>query len=60
MANCHEMHIGEVYTCEGCGIELKVLKECKDVGKPAGDCDCHDETEPCVIACCGAPLTKKS
>lgn len=60
MANCHEMRKSEIYMCEGCGIELQVMKECKDVGKPAGDCNCSGEKEPCIIACCGTPLTKKS
>ena len=60
MASCHEMRNSEVYMCEGCGIELEVKKECKDVGVSADDCKCHGKTEPCVIACCGAPLTKKS
>lgn len=55
MSNCHEMKRDEVYVCEGCGVELKVVKEC-----------CEDETEgqvcvctPCEISCCDKPLKKK-
>ncbi len=28
MASCHEMKMGQVYVCEGCGLELQVVKEC--------------------------------
>jgi len=38
MANCHEMKRGEIWACEECGLELQVVKECKDVGKPAEEC----------------------
>jgi predicted SprT family Zn-dependent metalloprotease len=32
MTNCHEMKKGEVYVCSECGLELQVVKECKDSG----------------------------
>ena len=38
--NCHEMKMGEVYACEDCGLELKVVKECRSCGTPAEDCKC--------------------
>jgi len=59
MAGCHDMRMGEIYMCEDCGMELQVVNECKDVGKPAADCDCHSEGETCTIECCGNPLVKK-
>ncbi|MGA1789891.1 MAG: hypothetical protein ACMUIM_00270 [bacterium] len=59
MAGCHDMKKGEIYMCEDCGMELQVIKECKDVGKPAADCSCHSEEESCTIECCGNPLVKK-
>lgn len=59
MPNCHEMKNGEVYVCEDCGLELQVLKECKDAGTPAESCDCHTTADPCSMSCCGKELTKK-
>lgn len=59
MANCHEMKKGEIYQCKDCGLELQVIKECKDVGKPAEACDCHTDEEPCNLSCCGQGLVKK-
>jgi len=57
MTNCHELKLDEVYECPGCGLELKVVKECKDVGQPADDCCGSDEN--CTILCCGKELVKK-
>jgi hypothetical protein len=34
MASCHEMRLGQIYVCESCGLALKVVKECKEVGTP--------------------------
>jgi hypothetical protein len=59
MANCHDMRKGETYVCEDCGIELMVVKECKDVGTPTEECGCHPDKEPCTFSCCGKPLVKK-
>jgi len=55
MAHCHEMGIGEVYVCEDCGLELKVTKECRDVGKPTDECACDARG----FQCCGKPLKLK-
>ncbi len=41
MTNCHEMKMGETYHCADCGLELQVVNECRDVGKPADQCGCH-------------------
>jgi len=52
MASCHEMKLGQVYVCEECGLELKVVKECTD----------HESEEACAcemesgFQCCGGPL----
>jgi len=59
MTNCHVMKKGEIYVCEGCGIEIQVIKECKDVGTPAEECCCHDEGSSYTFSCCGKPLVKK-
>lgn len=55
MPNCHEMKTGQVYVCEGCGLELKVVGECKDCGEPAEECSCG----PCTFVCCDEPLKLK-
>lgn len=57
MASCQEMKVGQVYACEGCGLELKVVKECKECGSPAEECECP---EPCTFECCGEPLKLKT
>jgi hypothetical protein len=59
--NCHEMKMGQIYVCGECGLELEVVKECRDVGTPAEDCGCHEggDAEPCVFSCCGHTLRLK-
>ena len=53
------MRKDEIFVCEDCGMELQVIKECKDVGIPVVECACHSEENPCSIECCGKPLVKK-
>ena len=60
MPSCHDMKNGEVYVCSDCGIELQVVKECKDVGTPAESCECHATAAPCTFSCCGKELVKKA
>ena len=48
MANCSDMKKDEVYVCEECGMEVKIMK----------DCECGED-EDCGLMCCGAELTKK-
>jgi hypothetical protein len=55
MTNCSDMKLGEIYACNECGIELEVVKECKDAGLPPDQCVCN----PCTIKCCGEELVKK-
>ncbi len=55
MASCHEMRVVAVYRCENCGLELQVVKECKEVGIPPEQCKCA----PCTFLCCGEELKKK-
>ena len=50
------MKLDEVYVCEDCGLELKVIKECSDEETEGGTC----EGETCVISCCENELVKKS
>lgn len=56
MLECHDMETGQVYVCEDCGFEMKVVSEC-------GTC-CEGEEEgtcaTCEFRCCGEELTLKS
>jgi hypothetical protein len=56
MASCHEMKLGQVCVCRECGLELQVVKECKEVGLPDEECSCavHGGFE-----CRGEPLRLK-
>lgn len=55
MTDCHKMKKGQIYICEGCGVELKVVKECHECGTPSEECEC----EPCTFVCCGNELKLK-
>jgi hypothetical protein len=55
MTNCHDMRVGQVYVCEGCGLELEVIKECEECGTDPESCECP----PCQFVCCGDPLKLK-
>jgi hypothetical protein len=59
MPNCHEMKKGDVYTCLDCGLELQVIKECKDYGNPPDRRSCHTSGGACSFSCCGKDLAKK-
>ncbi|KQM12469.1 hypothetical protein AOA80_01975 [Methanomassiliicoccales archaeon RumEn M1] len=55
MPSCHEMKMNQVYVCEDCGLELKVVKECEECGTtaPAETCGC---VQGCSFDCCGSPM----
>ena len=59
MPSCHEMKKGEVYVCKDCGLELQVIKECKDAGTSAKGCCSHSKGDSCNLSCCGKDLVKK-
>jgi hypothetical protein len=53
------MKVGEVYVCQGCGLELEVVKACNSEGQ-AQCCDsCADESADCTFSCCGKEMVKK-
>jgi hypothetical protein len=54
MPSCHEMKLGQVYVCEECGLEIKVVKECEECGEE-GECTLSD----CAFQCCGEELKLK-
>jgi hypothetical protein len=57
MATCHDMQMGQVYTCEACGLELQVIKECDECGTSEEECGCE---APCTFECCGETLKLKT
>ncbi|MBN2392837.1 MAG: hypothetical protein JXR84_19050 [Anaerolineae bacterium] len=57
MPSCHDMKLGEIYVCEACGLELQVVKECKECGESAEDCECESH---CSFECCGEPIKLKA
>ena len=56
MVNCHDMKLDQVYICDDCGLELKVIAECKECGTTDESCGCD---EHCDFACCGIPMKLK-
>lgn len=56
MVDCHSMRLGQIYVCRECGLELKVVAECKECDESADSCSCD---EHCDFACCGTPLVLK-
>jgi hypothetical protein len=53
MANCSEMKEGEVFICEKCGLELRVVTPCSCDINGTGKC-----TVP--LQCCGQEMIKKT
>jgi hypothetical protein len=51
--NCSELSVGQVLVCEGCGFELSIVNECKDVSCSTDAC-CNGN-----IKCCGEPMKLK-
>ena len=52
MSSCSEMKAGEVYVCEDCNLEIKVIRSCAD--SEEGACACAES-----LVCCGGPLVLK-
>ncbi len=52
------MKTGDIYVCKDCGLQLQVIKQCKDYGVPPEESSCCDTPEECELTCCGKPLEK--
>ena len=51
--HCHDMKKGQVYYCPDCGLEIKIVNECKQC--------CGDEDNcGCSFSCCGSDLKLKA
>ncbi|MEF8874061.1 MAG: hypothetical protein V5A88_05250 [Candidatus Thermoplasmatota archaeon] len=55
MPDCHDMKEDQVYMCEHCGFELKVVKECDQCCESGEENACA----PCEFVCCGEELKLK-
>jgi hypothetical protein len=53
MPRCDEMHEGEVYYCERCGLEIEVIEECSHEDGEEADEVCRPEE----FVCCGEPMS---
>jgi predicted nucleic acid-binding Zn ribbon protein len=53
------MKKGQIYYCDDCGLELQVVKECKNADTPVEECECCKENDPGTFSCCGMELKKK-
>ena len=51
MANCSNMKEGDLYRCETCGLELKVVKPCSC--SPGAEDACN-----VPLMCCGKEMTQ--
>lgn len=49
--SCHDMKKGQVYKCEDCGLEIKIMNTCKEC--------CEDGSCGCSFQCCGKDLKLK-
>ena len=59
MPGCHEMRLHQVWRCEECGLELRVVNECENADLTEEQCACHYENGPCCFSCCGEELILK-
>ncbi len=60
MPTCHEMHKGDIFICESCGLKIQVIEECDEVGSAVEDCCCHPQAEACTFSCCGKEMVRKT
>lgn len=52
---CADLKVNQVWVCETCGLEIKVVKECNCVQEGAQACAPDD-----CLTCCNKPLKLKS
>lgn len=59
MPKCHDLKKDEVYGCEHCKLEVKVIKECVCEDDPEV-CACYSQPHSCMFACCNEEMKKIS
>ena len=57
MAKCHDLKKGQVYGCEHCKLEMKVIRECECDDTPEA-CACLTQPGSCVFKCCDEEMKK--
>jgi hypothetical protein len=57
MAHCTEMKLDQVWVCDKCGLQIKVVKECSCSEDPSVENACPADS---VLTCCGSPLKLRS
>jgi len=58
MLSCATMKKNEIYMCKECGLEIKIVQECKECKEPEGSsASCC--VKGCTFSCCGEELKKK-
>ncbi|MFC1835917.1 hypothetical protein ACFL2Q_14565 [Thermodesulfobacteriota bacterium] len=50
------MKVDEVWYCDVCGLEIKVVKSCTCSDDPSAEHVCPPDSQ---LMCCGKPLTLK-
>lgn len=56
MAHCTQMKKDDVYVCETCGLQVKVVQECGCADPSSGGSPCPPDS---VLSCCGKELKAK-
>jgi hypothetical protein len=57
MAHCTEMKVDQVWFCEVCRLEIKVVKGCACSSDPSAEDACPPDAQ---LVCCGKPLNLKT
>ena len=59
MSTCHKIKEGDIYSCEVCGLALKVIKTCRNHDVPVEECENCGGQYQFSIHCCGTELKAK-
>ncbi len=54
MAHCTDMKVDQVWFCDVCELEIKVVKGCTCSSDPSAEDACPSDA---LLTCCGKPLT---
>lgn len=58
MPSCHFVEVGEIYTCEICGLTLEVTNPCRQFHTPPELCETCEGQYQLTLVCCGQNLKK--
>jgi hypothetical protein len=57
MPKCHDLKRDEVYGCQQCKLEMKVIREC-ECDDSSEACACYTQPDSCVFTCCNEEMKK--